>query len=121
MTITRRKAKSRVVNEMSEIELGKRFIAASGKISACPEVAVQFPVVGIPGQGKMLVALLREFGRRTAQDYRGNHEVARPQLRVMNALVRELLARRWAACDPGRDAEENEQGEVKHKCLNLKR
>ena len=34
MTITRRKAKSRVVNEMSEIELGKRFIAATGKISA---------------------------------------------------------------------------------------
>lgn len=42
------------------------------------------------------VALLREFGRRSAQDHRGNPEVARPKLRTINALARELLAKRWA-------------------------
>jgi hypothetical protein len=43
MTITRRKAKSRVVNEMSEIELGKRFVEASGKIIATPTTCGPFP------------------------------------------------------------------------------
>jgi hypothetical protein len=61
-----------------------------------PGVVVQFPVVGIPGQGKMLVALLREFAHRTATDHRGNPEAARPQLHMINALARQLLARRWA-------------------------
>jgi hypothetical protein len=82
--------------EMSEIEIGKRFIAASGKISAWPEVAVHVPAVGIPDKREMLVALLREFARRTAAEHRGNPEVACPQLRVINALARQLLARRWA-------------------------
>ena len=86
---------------MREIELGKRFIAASGKISACwPEVAVHVPAVGIPGEREMLIALLREFGRRTAQEHRENPEVARPQLREINALARELLARRWVGAGP---------------------
>lgn len=40
--------------------------------------------------------LLREFARRTAQDHRGNPEAAYPQLRRINALGRELLARKWA-------------------------
>jgi hypothetical protein len=89
------------------IGIGKRLIAATGKISAWPEVAIHVPgsddgvtiksaAVGIPGEREMLIALLREFGRRTAQDHRGNPEVARPQLRRINALGRELLATRWA-------------------------
>jgi hypothetical protein len=59
-------------------------------------VTIKSAAVGIPGEREMLIALLREFGRRTAQDHRGNPEVARPQLRRINALGRELLATRWA-------------------------
>jgi hypothetical protein len=51
----------------------------------------------------MLVALIREFASRTAQDHRGDDpEVARPQLRVINALARELLANRWTKADGSR-------------------
>lgn len=74
------------VHEMSDLGIGKRFIAASStKTSA-----------GAGLEREMLVHLLREFARRTAQDHRGNPEAAYPQLRRIHALGRELLARKWA-------------------------
>jgi hypothetical protein len=40
---------------------------------------------------EMLVALLREFARRTAQGHRGNLQSAHSQLRFINSIAREML------------------------------
>jgi hypothetical protein len=39
----------------------------------------------------MLVALLREFARRTAQEHRENLQPAHSQLRLINSIARETL------------------------------
>jgi hypothetical protein len=54
-------------------------------------VAVHLPAIGIPGKREMLVALLREFARRTAQEHRENLQSAHSQLRLINSIARETL------------------------------
>lgn len=67
-------------------------------------IAISTPDSGAARPSAQIVALLREFARRTAQDHRDNPEVARPQLHVINALAREVLAKRWTRA--GRRREE---------------
>ena len=43
------------------------------------------------GEREMLVALLRDFARRTAQEHRENLQPAHSQLRVINSIARETL------------------------------
>jgi hypothetical protein len=43
------------------------------------------------GDREMLVALLRDFARRTAQEHRENLQSAHSQLRVINSIARKTL------------------------------
>jgi hypothetical protein len=43
-------------------------------------------------QIEMVVSLLREFARRTAQDHRANLQTAHTQLRTINTLALDILA-----------------------------
>ena len=43
-------------------------------------------------QRRMLTDLLRDFLRRTAQTYRGNLEAVHGQLRLINALARQITS-----------------------------
>jgi hypothetical protein len=44
-------------------------------------------------QRAIIISLLREFARRTVQDHRANLQAAHPQLRTINGLARDILAR----------------------------
>jgi hypothetical protein len=44
-----------------------------------------------PAQSQMLITLLREFARRTAQSHRENLQTVHSQLRVINGVIRNLL------------------------------
>jgi hypothetical protein len=43
------------------------------------------------GEREMLVALLRDFARRTAQEHREHLQSAHSQLRLINSIARETL------------------------------